>query len=377
MQTAITYPDLKILDKDQNLLAVIDSYSSFQGERRAWEVGSMELHLGLEDQGASTIQEGNLVMIDEKRVWEITGIKKTEGTTLTLEATGRELKGILAQRIVVPQEKDDEHFYGWDRFPAPLDPDVPAESIIKHYIGSHAITPTDAKRALPDWELAADQGRGPETRWSARFRALTDTLKDIGEQTGIGYTATLDLENKRFIVDIIPEKDQAAGSDHPVILGIDYDNIQTLDYRLDTEKDITIAYAGGAGEDEDRLIQAVARTPEESALSGYARREGWLECGSSQDIEDLVFEATYQLSQQEQTETLTASAAPYATFKYLEDWDLGSIVTVKSERLGITQDKKVTAVKEIYERGKIQIIPTLGKRNKTIIDEIRKTEVIR
>jgi len=543
-------PELKIIDKQFNLLAIIDTYTSFQGERSLWEIGKMEMHVGLKDQGAGTLEVGRLLMIDEQRVWEITGIHKTEDDALSLMVSGRELKGIFAQRVVVPDAKSDQHYFGWDRTPeegdelelpnrnyilnsghanalgirnnnntvssfdsgvendvnwitgahnssglffistyvlntfdefigikysndlpssgaitmsveikcehpiviglntgsrfmfyvppdtwtriyrtrpdiaqmnrphgffvletpdvpigtkiywrrykleagnqmsawmpapedpeyVPMPPDATAEAIARHYVRKHATNPSDTRRRFLGLEMAPYQGRGMRTVWSERFKPLDQTLRDIGEHTGMGYKVTVDLENKRFVFDVIDERDQTEGSEAPVTMSVDFENIENIEYAKDTTNQVTHAYAGGAGEDENRLIQTVSRSPEEEALTGYARREAWEDCGSVDNVDDLRYEALYKLSKREAPETLTASALPNASFKYLEDWDIGSVVTVKSAALGIEQPKKITSVKEIYERGRIRILPTFGKRNKNILDEIRKTEVVR
>ncbi len=255
--------------------------------------------------------------------------------------------------------------------------DVPAETIIKHYVNKHAAEPFDPARAFPGLTVAPDLKRGMATRWSDRFRLLTEVLKDIGEFTGMGYVVRIDPDNKQFIFDVIPEKDQTEGTEHPVILSVSFQNLDSLDYTHDVSGDVSLAYAGGAGEDEDRLIQTVGRTPQDEALTGYDRREDWLDCGSIDEIDALIYEAKYKLAQKEKTEALTCEVLPNQSFEYRKDWDLGSVVTVQSEALGQIQAQKVTAVKEVYEQGRMQVIPTLGKRNKTIIDEIRKTEVVR
>jgi hypothetical protein len=368
-------PNLRIIDKQFNLLAVLDTYTSFQGERSLWEIGKLELHIGLKDQGAEALEVGNLVLIDEKRVWEITGVKKTEDDDLNLMVSGHELKGIFKQRVVIPDQKDDSHFFGWDRFPD--QGDAPAEAIMRHYVEKHAVNPSDPNRAFPALIMAPYLGRGMSAVWSERFKRLDETLRDIGEYTGMGNTVTVDLASERFVFDVIPERIQTAGSEHPVIMSVGFENIENIEYNLDTSNEVTLAYAGGAGEDEFRLIQAVSRTPDDATLSGYARRETWQDCGSVDNIDDLIYEAQYQLSKMEPSETLTCSVLPNSSFQYLRDWDIGSIVTVQSRALGIEQAKKITSVKEVYERGRIQIIPTFGKRNKNILDEIRKTEVVR
>lgn len=370
-------PELRIIDKNFNLKGVVDTYTSFQGERSLWEVGTFELHVGFRDQGADALREGNLIMLDEKRAWEITGVKTTEDDDLMLVVTGREIKGILSQRIVVPGGRDDQTSFGWDRFPAPNNPDAAAESIIKHYVSAHAAQPVDTKRKFPRLTVATDRERGMKTRWSERFKPLHECLADIGEYTGMGYSIALNLASKQLVFDVIPEKIQTVGSENPVTFSIDFENIENLVHTIDTSKDVTIAYAGGAGEDENRLIQAVSRNESDAALSGYSRKEKWFDCGSHANIDDLLYEAKYQLSKVEPSESLVTQVLPNSSFQYMQDWDLGSIVSIQSRALGLSQDKKVTSVKEVYERGKYQIIPTFGKRNKNIIDEIRKREVVR
>ena len=252
-----------------------------------------------------------------------------------------------------------------------------AEEIKKHYVEKHAVNPSESNRAFPALNMAPYLGRGMRAVWSERFKRLDETLRDIGEYTGMGYTVTAQLTDERFVFDVIPERIQTAGSEHPVIMSVDFENIENIEYRQDVTRDVTVAYAGGAGEDENRLIQAVSRSPDDAALAGYERREAWQDCGSVDNINDLIYEAQYRLSQMEPSETLTCSVLPNSSFQYLIDWDIGSVVTVQSKELGIEQAKKITSVKEVYERGKVQIIPTFGKRNKNILDEIRKTEVVR
>lgn len=369
--------DIKVLDKDFNLLATLDGYASFQGERSLWEIGSCELHIGLTRQGVNKLIPGNLLTLSPKRTWIITRILPSEDRALGIVVSGKELKNILKQRLVVPDIKDSTHHFGYDRYPAPQDPDAAVETIMKHYVNKHAVNPSDSKRKLPRLVIGIDRSRGLTTRWSERFKPVTDTLKDIGEYSGIGYTVYLDYENKQFVFDVIPERNQIQGSDNPIVFSSEFNNVSNVEYEYDVTDDVTVAYAGGTGEDENRLIQQVARTAEELNLTGYNRKETWIDATNAQTADELVYEARHQLSQHEKKETLTCSALPNKSFEYLINWDIGSIVTIESKRLGISQNQKITAVKEIYERGKIEVIPTFGKRNSNIIDEIRKSEVIR
>lgn len=367
----MTYPALMVLDRSFSVVGMIDSYTSFQAERRLWEVGEMELHAGLLVSGADSLQVGNIITLIDGRAWEITEVTRSEGREGTVSATGGELKGVLRRRLVVPDKVNDQSYFGWDRFPAFDQPDAPAESIIKHYVRKHAVQPEDPARAFPLWSIRPDQGRGVKTRWSDRFKPVTEVLEDVGNFSGMGYTVTADFASKCFWLDVIPEKEQTIGSDQPICFSLDYENIQSLSWQTNDQERVTVAYAGGPGIDESRLIQQVWMDDESQSLTGFDRYEHWLDLNSAEDVDDLEYEAKHELSKLKKVDVINCRALPNSTFSYLKDWDIGSVVTVQSNRLGIQQNKKITGVREVYERGRADIDITFGIRRKNLIDEIK------
>ena len=48
-------------------------------------------------------------------------------------------------------------------------------------------------------------------------------------------------------------------------------------------------------------------------------------------------------------------------FAYMQDWDLGDIVTTGDSSIGITMNERVTEVEEVYEKGSVTIYPVTGK----------------
>lgn len=61
------------------------------------------------------------------------------------------------------------------------------------------------------------------------------------------------------------------------------------------------------------------------------------------------------------TKSFTGTAVNIENFAYMQDWDLGDIVTTGDSSIGITMNERVTEVEEVYEKGSVTIYPVTGK----------------
>jgi hypothetical protein len=369
-------PDLRVIDTSFVPFAMIDNCESIKWPRKLWEIGSIEIHISPKKTGAKELQDDRIVFLDDRRAGIITKIKVDEskkGADWT--AYAMELKGIVSWRRTIPDQIADTQYYGWDRYPALTDPDAPAESVIKHYVDRHMVNPSDPNRKFTGLIIAPDLGRGPSIRWQSRFEQLDTVFKEIGEQTGMGYEIRLDLENGLFVFDVIPSVDKSAASENPVIFGVKWSNVDKTEYIVDKSKWYNAGYAGGAGEDEGRLIQTVYE--DDTITSGWGRRETFLDCGTIDMVDDLIYEGKYKLMDSALSKSLSADTLSTGPFKYMTDWDLGNIVTIQSLAADAEADMQITGVEEAYEKGYHPPKITFGKKQKTILDEIRKIGVIR
>jgi hypothetical protein len=295
------------------------------------------------------------------------------GVNVTIK--GKTLQDLCRWRYSVPGKIADTQYYGYDRFPFLTDPDAPIESIIKHYVDAHMVNPEDTARAISRLVIAADQQCGAAMRWQSRFEPLSAIFKDIGELTGIGYEIRLDLVNEQFVFDIIVGADHTASGANPVIFAPEWGDVSGIKYTDDMTKYANTGYAGGAGEDAARLIQTVYEDDE--PRSGWERRETWLDCGSIDTVDDLVYEGKYKLKDKARVRSLSGDVIPAGSFRYGTHWDLGDYVTIQSRRSGIETDVQITEVKESHEKGKFTAVPTFGRRNKNVLDEIRQIGAVR
>lgn len=367
---------VRVIDTEFNFLDYIVDYTSFQFERKLFEIGNFELQLYPKPQNISSLKKGNLIFTDRKHCGIITSIEMTHDKSgVKMIIKGTQLKGILSKRITVPDERADGGYFGYLRYPDAEEPDAPAETIIKSYINSQVINPADENRKFPNMIMIPDLMRGNPMRWSSRFESLDKVLKSIGEYSGTGYDITLNTEQERFVFDVIEKKIKTAGSDNPIIFSADFGNISDVKYSSDNKNFVNSAYAGGAGEDEERFIMTVF--PDENIPSGFDRFESWVDCGSIDIPDDLIYEAQHKLTDKIKAESVDASILDSGPFIYGRDWDIGDVVTVQSKRLGVELDTQITAVKEVFEQKKSSLKVTFGTKSKIFLDEIRKTEVVR
>ncbi|MGE5494621.1 MAG: siphovirus ReqiPepy6 Gp37-like family protein [Burkholderiales bacterium] len=368
--------ELRAIDTSFNPIAYLDSCSSIQYIRKLYEVGTIEIHVDVKKEGARRLRRGVIVFLDEHRAGIIDSYTtdKSKAGKIVI-AKGKQLKDLCRLRLTVPGQLEDTQYYGYDRYPALGEPDAPAESIIKHYVDRHMVHPDDPNRAFPGLVIAPDQQRGPTMRWQSRFEPLSTVFKNIGEQTGMGYDIYLDLEHNQFVFDVVVGNDHTSGSDHPVIFAPDWYDVSSLKYTEDASRYMNTAYCGGADEDEGRLIQIVYEN--DTPRSGFERREVWLDCGSIENLDDLYYEGSYRLKENAEVRGLSGEVVSAGPFKYLKDWDQGDMVTTVSRDDEVEMDARITEVREVYEQGKKTITPTLGKRNKNALDEIRQRGVVR
>lgn len=402
-------PPISIIDPISfELQGFIKTYFSFRFTRKLWEIGQFELHVKNTEQNSKALKIGNIIFVDEKRAGLIDSINITEKDN-KLVAKGKELKGITSYRIVIPDMKDDSQFFGYDRYPEPVAGETvaaaPAESVFKHYVNKHLAQGADPNRQIENLVVAPDLQRGGMMSWSSRFDVLSDVLKKIGDWAQMGYCINLDLKNKQMVFDVIPQKDSTAGGDSPVIFSSEYNNLTETSFTVDDNSRKNVAYVGGAGSDEDRAIKSVVK--DESNLNsetnktqddtygvkvlsdsfgqkkavptpkGLNRRETWIDAGSIDDMDELEYEGQYRMQDMKRAETVDADILNTRFTDYLDKWDLGSVVTVRSKKIGYEIDKLITEVQESYESNGTTIRSIFGERKKNIIDKLQKEEVVR
>ena len=184
----------------------------------------------------------------------------------------------MKQRITVPP--DDEGSLGWDKVIGT------AETAIKHYIRRNLVSPDNVSRAMEQVLLAEDAGRGTGVAWRSRYEPLDEVVRAIGEYADMGIRARLDLTNRHIVIDVEPGTDRTTQQDDrsPVVFDPRFSNIRSASYIYSVNGYSNTGYAGGAGEDEKRLVYVLG-----NENAGMDRFESFLDCSGAENIDDLKY----------------------------------------------------------------------------------------
>ncbi len=352
---------IRIISPEFDLLAEIDDFESLQFTRRWYRQGEFELHININKNNTEVLQKDNLIMLgaDTHKVGIIRHreIKLDDQGNASEELIikGPSLQGITGRRVTVPPAGQ-----GYDRIRANT------ETVIKHYINTNIINPTDVSRKIPQVIIASDLFRGIEVPWQTRFEQLDTVLQEIAEWCDIGWDIYLDIENKKWVFDVFEGRDLTTDQEElpPVIFSVEFDNIKEQHFIDSSLNYKNVGYAGGQGEEELRLIQQIG------TAEGLARHEIFLDCSDSADADELTSNGQQKLAEFKRVQSFDVSIIQ-SSFIYGVDWDLGDIVTVQSKKWGITMNSRITEVKEVYEVSGFSLNATFGNNVPTLVEKLK------
>lgn len=356
---------IEIFNSNFDLLGIISNYESLIFTRSWYSVGKFELHINIYKKNVDKLKKDNFIMINkhENKVGIIEDIQIDCSNMKTLIVSGRQLKGITNRRLTVTDT--------YDRVTQ-----TQAENVFKHYINNHMIDTYYNEIATPErnisWlKLAKTQNRGLETVWQSRYEYLDVLMEHISKDTGLGWDITLDLAQECAFFDVYEGKDRTVDQEErpSMIFSDKKRNLSTSKITDNSSAWKNTGYSLGKGELEERPLVVVKN----KEYSGLDRREVLIDM-SNIDVADLSEEAKKKLNDYKQIKGIEGTIYQIPNMRYEDDWDLGDIVTVETEGLaGIyTEDKRITEVKEIYEKNKADIEVAFGDKTPDLAKQLQK-----
>ncbi len=213
---------------------------------------------------------------------------------------------------------------------------------------------------------------------------LLEELKILSETNSIGFLIRTDLEIKQHYFELYKGIDRSINQEvnSPVIFSRDYDNLYEQEYTDSIDNLRTTSVVAGEGEGSARKVIVVNNN-----FKGLDRRELFVDArdlqkesetdGAKKVLSDteynsiLVQRGKEKLSECKDIKTFEGRIISN-NYIYKKDYDLGDIVTVMDKKWNVQVDTRITEVAEIYEGGKVQIVPTLGNKIPTILEKIRR-----
>lgn len=333
------------MDYDFTLLGEISSPASLMIRREFFGAGSFKLTLDRAQAGFGLLARDR-VLYPAGRSDLALLVSRVSKTGRRLTADGTLLKGLAKRRICVPPLVTGGAYnqFGYDLFTGD------AESAYLHFAANNLTAPEDAARAMPRLELAQNLHRGAELPWQARFERLSDLFEDIGAATGLGWDIRPDFGAKRYVLGAWAGEDRTTGTGR-CALSQELGNAGEMTVCEDATAAVTTVYAGGAGEDENRLIQSYG-----NENGGLARYEAFEDCGSLDDAEMLELAAERKLCAP--ARSMTLEVLDGGLCRYGRDYEVGDLVTALGE--GWRMDARLIAMQETWESGKRTLKATFG-----------------
>lgn len=372
---------LRIMTRDFQLLDEVDLYSSLQITRKWHGIGEIDLVINRYLKGADKLNRGCIVfphnhlnkgfIIRHKAIELDESGKATENWSIKALS----LKSWIGQRLAYPASYEGN-----------------AESVIHQLILDNVVDPADGKRQMPDFALAENLNRGKQIKMSTRYENLAEVIEQISLQSGLGWNVVIDVENKRFVLNVLEGRDLTANQSDlpPAIFSTEFGTLGQMSY-MESDLDYkSVAIVEGPdlpnqndvpNEDKEKYMTTVGDS------EGFERYE--ILVGASVDTEvdsgdnrvprpqhdiinDMATVAQDELNEHTQEIYVEGQALTKSRLVYQHDYDLGDNVTLQNKDWGITMDARITEVKEIYEPGNIKIDLTFDNSFPTLIDKIKK-----
>lgn len=361
--------DIYVFDRDLNYIDNIDMFTSLIWIRRYYTAGKFELHCPVTEHNIKTLVRNNIVSIqgsEEVGIIEYRNLSIDEEGRETLKVMGRFYTSILDRRILYSTEQHTNKY---------------VEVIMRSMVDRNCIS-IGAKRKLPIM-LGSLKGYSERADYQKSYGNLLEELTALSQTSNIGFFIRTDLEQRKHYFETYKGIDRSIEQDENshVVFSRDYDNLYNQEYTDSTDNLRTTALVAGEGEGIDRKTVEV-----NDNYSGLDRYELYVDARDiQQTIDDVNMpDAEYlnlltqrgkeKLAEYKDIQTFEGTVITN-NYEYKKDYDLGDIVTVMDKRWNVVVNTRITEVTEIYENGKVEIIPTLGNNIPTILDKIKRTVI--
>ncbi len=206
----------------------------------------------------------------------------------------------------------------------------------------------------------------PKQRFQTSYKNIGENIEKFARAAGIGFYIEKDFSNQRYLFHLYKGKDRSAAQseNNRVFFSNEYANLDDPKYAYDMQEYRNYAVVLGEGEGEARERVIVDRRK-----SGETKRAMYVNAASSK-LEDGMTLAEYRqtltdlgnvkLDEKTVEETFEGEAAEVPDFVYMEDYDIGDIVTVEYEPWEKGMFQQITEVEEVYEGASAEITPVFG-----------------
>ncbi len=345
--------ELFVLNKNFEIVALLDSFSSLEWVRRYDTPGDFVFKTIATTENISILTpRAYIAREDDETIYQIEKIYIN--TSLengdTLQVSGRSLEKILGQRIVWKQTNSTSG--------------ETAEEFIRRLINENAISPSDPNRKIPRLKLGTAKGFTEKIDKQLTGDNLLTAISDICKTYQYGFKITMN-DSGDLIFDLYKGIDRSYNqSENPfVIFADDYDNILNTSYEYDESNISNVALIGGEGEGIDRKYQTIGN------YIGIDRYEIFVDAKDVSSNNGEISQSEYsalliergkeKIAENTFTESYDGELETSNTYIYKQDYSIGDVVQVEN-KYGLTAAPRIIEIIESQNENGYRVVPTFG-----------------
>ena len=334
--------EIRIYNNELFRKGVIEDHTSLIWTRKYFEPGNFELHCPLTSRNITYLSKGNLVSkADTVECGVIESLELNESfENKEIIAKGRFLSSYMDRRLV----KGTFSYSGT------------VQKAMTDLLDS--VTP------IPLVEYRETRSFSDTITFQATMKNLLTLETNLAKSSGLGFRFCPDFNDKVIYFEIYAGIDRSVSqnANNRVIFSDDYGNLNSTKYQWNDQLLKTYAVVGGEGEGEQRKYVYVG------SGEGLDLREIFVDAKdarsddlSESEYENILMQRGYDaLAENIASESFECDTNPNGNFVYKRDYDLGDVVTINKVDWGISIDKRITEIQEIYENAGITVTPTFG-----------------
>lgn len=365
--------ELKIFDRDLNLIGIVDSFSSLIWNRKYNSLGDFQMNILFTSEVNSILKIDNIVYKDNGECGFITSkeIKTDSDGAESIEIKGKFILGYLERRIIWGTEEINANII-----------DGAYELVNKNCINSAE------DRKINNLLFGENPCINIQLIKQVSYDNLLDTLCSIVQSYELGLTVDFDIMNKKLVFKIYKGTDRSINQKvvAPVIFSRDFDNVLEQNYVESINTYKNVALIAGAGEGAARKLTTVGEA------SGLDRHELFVDArdiadtrrvdseeGSNEEaipdneyIPLLQTRGSEKLSEYYEVKAFDSTINTNSNVAYKQDYNLGDVVTFFDKKWGLIVDTRITEISEVYDMNGASLNVTFGNDVPTLIDIIKR-----
>lgn len=229
---------------------------------------------------------------------------------------------LLKRRIVVPPTAEKDLTFTGN-----------GETVLKSFVNSCIVAPTDANRVFPGFSIEADTSSGSYIEHAARYVNLYTTCTTIADDTNLDFGVYGSEPPGSFYLRARPYwgLDRRIGNTagNPVtIFDLRFGNMDIPILSLNSSEEKNYIYTGGQGAGEDRIIREVYDTVA-IARSPWCRKEAFVDARQQENDISVEAQGNAYLWANRKQQNLTFDIRPTTNTRWIRDWNLGDLVTAR------------------------------------------------